>query len=423
MLGLVRKQFHLANITQLPEDITHIDERQEVVPESVDVSAEGKAKIWQAAQHLYQTGTQPAISLCIRRKGKILLNRAIGYAYGNGPDDLKHDQQLAATADTPVCLFSASKAMTAILIHKLAEQGTVNLLDPVSFYLPEFSKNGKQNITIHQILSHRGGIPGLPSKVPVETLYDTEEVWRLLCEAKPIAVDGAKLAYHAITGGFVLGRVLEKVTGDSIRHYLDTHIRKPMGMKYFTFGLDPKARSLAARNYATGPTAPFPVSWAIKRALGASFAEAAEISNQAPWMDAVIPAANIYATAEETSRFYQMLLDHGRWQGKQVLAPATVQRSIQEFGGCTLDRTMLIPMRYSAGLMLGADPVGLYGPNTGRAYGHIGLINKFCWADPDRQISVGLLTTGLSLVSHHLPALMMLLRQISHHCEPTMINP
>ena len=422
MLGLVRKQLHLANISQLPQDITDIDERQEVVPESVDVSAEGKAKIWQAVEMLYQTGTQPAISLCIRRKGKILLSRAIGYAYGNGPGDLKHDQQLPATVDTPICLFSASKAMTAILIHKLAEQGAVNLLDPVSFYLPEFSKNGKQNITIHQILSHRGGIPGLPAKVPVNTLYDTEEVWRLLCDAKPIAVDGAKLAYHAITGGFVLGRVLEKVTGSSIADYLDAHIRQPLGMKYFTFGLEPKERSIVARNYATGPTIPFTASWAIKRALGATFPEAAEISNQAPWMDAVIPAANIYATAEETSRFYQMMLDHGRWKGRQVLAPTTVQRAIQEFGGCTFDRTMLLPMRYSAGLMLGADPIGLYGPNSGRAYGHLGLINKFCWADPDRQIAVGLLTTGLSLVSHHLPALMLLLRQISRHCEPLMIR-
>ncbi|WP_020409201.1 serine hydrolase domain-containing protein [Hahella ganghwensis] len=422
MLELVRRQFNLADISEPMDAVTTIDEKQEVVPECVDVTREGKARIWKAVEQLYHTGTQPAITLCIRRRGKILLNRGIGFAKGNGPGDLKHDHTLPATTETPVCLFSSSKAMTAILMHKLAEQGAINLMDPVSFYLPEFSKHGKQNITIHQILSHRGGIPGLPTRVPVETLYDNDEVWRLLCDAKPIAVDGAKLAYHAITGGFVLARVLEQVTGKSIQQYLDTHIRKPMRMKYFTYGIGKQQRQLVAKNYATGPNAPFPVSWAIKRALGASFPEAAAISNQAPWMDAVIPAANMYATAEEVSRFYQMLLDHGCWNGKQILKPVTVQRAIQEFGGCTFDRTMMIPMRYSAGLMLGGDPVGLYGPNTGKAFGHIGLINKFCWADPARQISVALLTTGLSLVSHHLPVLAMLLRQISHYCEPTVMK-
>ncbi len=414
MLNILRTPLHLADTSDSFSDITHTG--FEAAPEAVQVSLEGKNRIWRAVESLYRTGTQPMISLCIRRQGKLLINRAIGYAEGNGPGDLKHAMKRPATVDTPVCLYSSSKAMTAILMHKLAEQGLINLLDPVSHYLPEFAKNGKRTITIHQILSHRGGIPGLPTHLPLETLYDNDAVWNLLCDAKPIAVDGAKLAYHAISGGFVLAKVLEEVTGQSIQTYMEKHLRKPLDMNYFTFGLAKEDRYKAAKNYATGPHTPFPLSWFVKRALGASFPLAAEVSNSESWMNAVIPAANIYATAEETSRFYQMMLDDGRYKSRTVLKEETVRRATQEFGSCTIDRTMLIPMRYSAGLMLGGNPFGLYGQRTSKAYGHIGLINKFCWADPERQIAVAVLTTGLCLISHHLPALIKLLSQINDVC-------
>ncbi|GAA3963620.1 serine hydrolase domain-containing protein [Allohahella marinimesophila] len=419
--GFLRRQLNLleapANAAGLA-NITDIDPN-EVDPETLGISRDGVESIWEATTALYQSGTQPAVTLCIRKQGKLLMHRAIGHAAL--PES--GDAESAATAgsrirlDTPVCIFSASKAVTGALIHKLVEDGEISLSDPVSFYRPEFAERGKGDITIHQILSHRGGIPGLPAHEPVETLYDDERVWRLLCEAKPIAVDGGKLAYHAITGGFVLAKVLEKVTGNSIQNYLDTHLRKPLGMKYFQYGLAEEFRDKGAVNVAAGPSTPFPLSLVVKRALGASFKEAARISNGEPWHNAVVPAGNIYSTAEETSRFFQMLLQGGRWNGQQVLSERSVQRLTEEVGTCSIDRTMLIPMRYSAGLMLGADPVGLFGPFSKQAFGHIGLINKFCWADPQRNISVSLLTTGLSLVSHHLLPLGLILKRINSVCE------
>ena len=66
---------------------------------------------------------------------------------------------------------------------------------------------------------------------------------------------------------------------------------------------------------------------------------------------------------------------------------------------------MMIPMRFSAGMMLGGNPVGLWGQNSRFAFGHVGLINKLCWADAARDISVSLLNTGIPIVGHHLPAL------------------
>ena len=60
----------------------------------------------------------------------------------------------------------------------------------------------------------------------------------------------------------------------------------------------------------------------------------------------------------------------------------------------------MVPLRYSAGMMLGASPFGLYGPDTARAYGHLGFANNFVWADPERAISAALLTTG-RIVAHN----------------------
>ena len=73
-------------------------------------------------------------------------------------------------------------------------------------------------------------------------------------------------------------------------------------------------------------------------------------------------------------------------------------------------------MRYALGPMLGSNPVGLFGPMTGQAFGHLGFSNILCWADPERDISVSLLTTGKSVVGTHLPALANLLYQISTLC-------
>src|SRR5690606_4439025 len=107
-----------------------------------------------------------------------------------------------------------------------------------------------------------------------------------------------------------------------------------------------------------------------------------------------------------------MMLNGGEWDGHRLFDPRTIERAVQEFGSVTLDRTLFVPMRYSAGFMLGANPFGFWGRGSGKAYGHVGLINKMCWADPDRRIAVSLLTTGIPLVSHLLPPLFKVIDRI-----------
>lgn len=396
--------------------VTTIERAQEADPETLGMKKDGAEAIWRSIESVYKTGTHPGISLCIRRRGKVILQRAIGHASGNGPHAQQSDNEVLMRPETPVCYFSASKAVTALLIHMLNEDKLINLHDPISFYAPEFGHNGKQNITIHQVLSHRSGVPGLPEGLPIETLWDNETIWKLLCQAESSSTKGDKLAYHALTGGYILERIVQKVTGNGIQALLDERIRKPMKMKYFRYGIEQKYSNVVADNYATGMKPFFPISYLIERALGGSLDMVETVSNAPEFKQATIPAGNIMGTADEMGRFFQMMLNGGVWDGVQVCDPMTVKRATQEFASLQFDRTLMMPMRYSAGLMLGGDPIGLWGKKSKAAFGHIGLINKLCWADPVRDISVSLLTTGVPIVANNIPSLIRFMGSIDKNC-------
>lgn len=408
----LRKSLQSSRIPADLSRVTKIDEDMEVRPESLGSSPEAVDAIWRRVRALYRTGTHPGIQITLRHRGEVLLQRSLGHSQGNGPRDRLEGPRVPMTPDTPVCYFSASKAVTALLIHMLAEDGLINLLDPVSYYCPEFARHGKKRISIHQILSHRGGIPGLPSDTPIDALWDEKRIWKLLCDAHPVEVDGSKVAYHTITGGYVLGELVRRVTGESIETLLNRRLRQPMEMTYFTYGIDHDRLLYLAWNYATGPKPVFPMSWIVRRTLGADIGAVAEISNDTRFQEAVIPAGNLCGTAEEMGRFFQMMLNGGVWKGRRICSQATILRAIQPEGPMQLDRTMLIPMRFSTGFMLGANPVGLWGPRTEEAFGHVGLINKWCWADPVRDISVSLTNTGIPILGHHMPALAGLINQV-----------
>ncbi|CBL46359.1 Predicted beta-lactamase [gamma proteobacterium HdN1] len=396
--------------------ITSIDLTREVNPEWLGMTLQGRDAIWDTVERLYRTGMYPAVQLCIRRHGEVLLNRSIGHIRGNGPNE--RGDKVLATQDSPFCLYSGSKAVTAMLIHLLEEQGLINLLNPVSFYIPEFAQNGKKHITVQQILAHRAGIATLQKKVDPERLFDHDFIMQTLYEARPTTRQGRHQGYHALTGGYILGELVQRVTGMDIREFMRLNVQEPLNFKYFNYGIPRAQYPELARNYFTGLPLMFPVSLAMEKVLGASLETAIDVSNDPRFYDEIIPAGNLCATAEEASRFFQCLLNGGELGGTRIFQPITIERAIREVGKMQLDRVLMMPMRYSAGMMLGYSPIGMYGPATPKAFGHLGLTNNFCWADPDRAISVSLLTSGNPVVGSHLPALLGFLTAVSKHCKP-----
>ncbi|HEY0974166.1 MAG TPA: serine hydrolase domain-containing protein [Solimonas sp.] len=406
---------------RVPRDlpsVTQIDRAGEAKAADGGLSPRAVAEIWADVENLYRSQAHPGIAVCIRRHGQIILNRTIGHARGNGPQDGPSTPKSALTLDTPVCLFSASKAVTAILIHKLAEEGGVDLDRRVSHYLPAFCTDGTRDTTLADVLAHRGGFPTINVSRELrraELLLDWDDVIGRICRS-PVK-RGRQMAYHAITGGFILAEVLQRVTGQSIQQYLDTRFRQPMGLRHFTYGLPAAQREQVALNYVAGTPVRFPIAQMLERALMAPVDTVVEASNSPAFYDGVIPAGNLFANAEELSRFFQMLLDRGAWGKHQLLKPETVERAVRPVGRITFDRTLMIPMRYSEGMMLGAKPAGLYGPMTHNAYGHLGFMNILGWADPDRDIAASILVTGKAVLGTHLIAAGKLLATICNRCR------
>jgi CubicO group peptidase (beta-lactamase class C family) len=302
-----------------------------------------------------------------------------------------------------------------MVIHKLDEEHLLHLEDRVCDFIPEFSSHGKHRITIRHILSHRAGIPNLPPEaIDLELLGHPERVIEILADAKTRTRPGRLLAYHAVSGGFVLAEIVRRITGRDIRSVLEDRISRPLGLRWLSYGVAPEDVERVAVNAFTGPPVPPPLTWILKNALGTTLTHAVELSNDPRFLTGIIPAGNVITTAEELSAFYQCLLDGGELGGVRVFDPATVRHATGEQNNWELDFTLGIPIRYGLGFMLGGAPASLYGLDNPQAFGHLGLSNVISWADPERDLSAALLNNGKPVLSTHVVRLVELMVAISH---------
>jgi CubicO group peptidase (beta-lactamase class C family) len=399
---------------RVPRDLDTVTTiAREADPAAAGMTDEGVRRIWSAARALYGTGMHPAISLCVRREGHVVLNRAIGHARGNGPSDPRDAPKVAATPETPYVIFSAAKAVTAALAHLLDERGAFHVNDRVCEYIPEFAQHGKEAITIAHVLSHRAGVPNIPSELlDLDNLGDRELLMQALIDATPRSRPGKLLAYHAISGGFIIGEIIERVTGKPVREVLAAEILDPLGFRWGNYGVEAADVDQVGLSYATGlPPVP-PLSTALTRALGRHPDEVTALSNDPRFLTGVIPAGNVVTTADELSRFFDLLRAGGELDGVRVMQPRTIRRAIVETAYREFDWTLGAPLRTGVGFMLGAEVISLFGPDTEMAFGHLGFTNVMGWADPERAISVGLITSGKPIVHHGLPLLWSLARRI-----------
>jgi len=285
-------------------------------------------------------------------------------------------------------------------VHLCDERGLLHLDDPVASYLPGFGEHGKHRITIRHVLTHRAGIPHIPPQfADVGLLERPQEIISLLSRQKPRWRAGQRLAYHALTGGFLLGAVVERVTGKPLRQLLHDEILGPLKFDAFNYGVPAARLREVAINAFTGPPVLPPISQILKRTLSVHFVEAVRVSNDPRFLTSVVPAGNIVTTANEASRFMQLLLNGGELDGVRVFETRTINRAIAEQTFFELDLTIGAPIRYSMGFMLGARLASLYGLNTPRAFGHVGFTNVFVYADPSRDIAVALMTSGKPALS------------------------
>jgi CubicO group peptidase (beta-lactamase class C family) len=357
---------------------------------------EAVERIWKSTLDWYRSGVHPAIQVCVRREGAVVLNRAIGHAHGNGPQDDEDAEKTPATPETPFCVYSASKALTAFVTHLLIERGVIGLDDRVCEHIPGYERNGKGEITVGHVLSHRAGVPNLPSEAleDLDRLPDHEYMTEILCDAKPFHAPGRYLAYHAVAGGFILGAVVRSATGKDIRQVLTEEVLEPLGFRWTNYGVGEEDLGEVGTDYLTGPPLAPPFSNLLSRALGSRLDDLIEATADPRFLTAIVPAANTVTTAFELSRFFELMRRGGELDGVRIMKPETIRIAHTEQSHLELDFSLGFPTRFGYGFMLGAQLLSLFGRDTQEAFGHLGFTNILGWADPERATAVAVITSG-----------------------------
>jgi CubicO group peptidase (beta-lactamase class C family) len=375
------------------EAVTAVGE--EADPAAAGMERDAVERIWKDAVSWYRSGVHPAMQVCVRRHGQVVLDRAIGHARGNGPADDPGVRKVPVSIDTPFCVYSASKAVTAFVVHRLIERGLIGLHQPVAEYIPGYEANGKRDITVGHVLAHRAGVPEMPPEAfDLDRIGDREFMTAALVDARPSTKAGSRLAYHAVSGGFILGEIAHRVTGTDIRTVLAEEILDPLGFRWTNYGVDEADLDAVGTDYLTGPPLVPPLSLLLTRALGVPMDQIVDWAADPRFRTAIAPSANVMTTAHELSRFFDVMRRGGELDGVRVMEPETISTALTQQSHLELDLSLGFPTRFGYGLMLGARLVSLFGRNTQHAFGHLGFTNTLAWADPERGTAAAIVTSG-----------------------------
>ncbi|MEV1291419.1 serine hydrolase domain-containing protein [Pseudonocardia sp. NPDC049635] len=134
------------------------------------------------------------------------------------------------TEDTVALVYSATKGVTATLVNRLVEQGTLDLLAPVADYWPDFGKAGKEHVTVTQLLSHQAGLPVPAEPLTRQELIDGTPVLDVLCRQSPLWEPGTAHGYHALTFGWLVGELVRRATGSTLGALVREQIADPLGL-------------------------------------------------------------------------------------------------------------------------------------------------------------------------------------------------
>lgn len=353
-------------------------------------------RIWQAARHWYQAGFHPAIQLCIRHRGRVVLNRAIGHGWGNAPADPPDAEKIAVTTDTPFCVYSAAKGITATVAHMLVEQGYFSLDDRVCTYLPSYTSHGKHRTTIRHVLTHSAGVPFPTGPRPdLRRTDDHEYAQEQLAKLRPLYRPGLVHIYHALTWGPLMREIVYAATGKDIREILAAEILDPLGFRWTNFGVAKQDVGLVAPSHATGKPLPPPVAAIFRKAIGGSVHEIIPYTNTPAFLTTVVPSSNTISTANELSRFAEIWRRGGELDGVRIISPERMYAAVQECRRLRPDFAVgLHPARWGTGFMLGTNRFGPFGRNAPAAFGNLGLANIAIWADPQRALAAGVISSG-----------------------------
>jgi CubicO group peptidase (beta-lactamase class C family) len=337
----------------------------------------------------FEHGGDVGAALCVYRDGRPVVDLWGGLA------DTRPWQR-----DTMQLVFSATKAATAVCAHLLAERGELDLDAPVAKYWPEFAAEGKEAITVRQLLSHRAGLPVLDRTLSVADVLAWEPMVEALAAQRPVWPPDTAQGYHGRTFGWLVGEVIRRVSGRSPGRFFAEEIAGPFGIDWF-IGLPASERERVGKlvNDPPGTGAlPMPLDELPPefRAIVEAAADPESLMNRAfgftdeeidfddPAVHAAeMPSSNGICTARGLAKFYAALI--GEVDGARILKPETVAGAVAE-QSFEPDKVMVMPIRFSSGFMLPGGFNPLAGPES---FGHPGRGGSLGYADPASGTAFG----------------------------------
>jgi CubicO group peptidase (beta-lactamase class C family) len=330
--------------------------------------------------HIAQ-GRYPGCQLALAHQGRLVLNKSFGQAR-LGQGDPADTQAMAAQSDSLWLLYSNTKVITATALWKLHEQGRLRFTDTVADYLPEFARHDKGAITLFQVITHQGGFPD--AEIPIDVAGDHARVRELVCDFKLQWAPGSRVHYHGLSAHWVLGMVIEAITGQDFREAITDLVLRPLGLENDLFmGLPRSEVPRMSFLYQPGSS---PGTYALRF----------ESTSEA-WQQCGAPGGGGYGTARGMVALYQMMLQGGRLNGVQLLSPRTLAYAIRNYTEERTDEFMGVAMHRGLGPHLRGTSVGIRGLGSiasPRAFGHGGVGTSYCWADPDSGISFAYITNS-----------------------------
>jgi CubicO group peptidase (beta-lactamase class C family) len=337
------------------------------------------AKLMERARREVDEGSLPSCQVALGYQGEIIAAETFG---DTRPDDR-------------YCIFSATKPFVASTAWTLIADGSLRTHARVIEYFPEFGANGKDEITVEQVMLHTSGFPHAPLGSP--DWYERESRVRRMADWKLNWEPGTRYEYHPTSAHWVLAEIIERVSGKDFRDAVEERVTRPAGLpRILGIARDRQHGIRDLRLVGEHATAD-----ELEAVFGVRALPQTEVTDDAVMqfnLPAVrelgVPGGGGVARAVDLALFYQQLLHdpHGIWDA--AIRADGIGRVRN-----TLPDPMGVPANRSLGLILAGDDGrshirGLGRTVSARAFGHNGAGGQLAWADPASGISLGYVTDG-----------------------------
>ncbi|HUR17933.1 MAG TPA: serine hydrolase domain-containing protein [Acidimicrobiales bacterium] len=334
-----------------------------------------------AAQEIDE-GILPSCQVALARDGELITFEAFG----------------GATTETRYSVFSATKPIVASAAWILVGEGLLDVSRRVGDYVPEFATNGKEVVTVEQLMLHTSGFPHA-SMLPPE--WSTREGrLRMLASWELSFEPGSAFEYHPTSAHWVLAEIIERLGGMDFRDFVQERVTDPVGLPRRVLGIGPEDGDDIAPVEMRGD---LPSGDELEAALGVRELEVGEVTTDAllalnlpEVRELGLPGAGGVMRAADLALFYQALLHNpkGIWDD-EVLRDATgnVRNRLP-------DKLFKLPANRTLGLTQAGDDGfaflrGFGSTASGRSFGHGGAGGQIAWADPVSGLSFSYVTNGI----------------------------